>query len=134
MTAEFKVSVIASSRIPHNYAAVAKPDRQDAMKLAICFTRELLHSVAIPTVEQEGYRALLRRRKPEKNCGSRMPAFQKLLQKIHELCPGINVDGVPRVKLDEVGVLPPLGHRLQFCCVRDAACTPRHNESRTLAL
>lgn len=63
MAAGFKVSVIAASRIPRGYAAAAKNDRLDAVNLATYFARGLLRSVAIPTVEQEGYRALVRRRK-----------------------------------------------------------------------
>lgn len=61
--AGFKVSVIAASRIPRGYAAAAKNDRLDAVKLATYFARGLVRSIAIPTVEQEGYRSLVRRRK-----------------------------------------------------------------------
>ena len=61
--AGFAVSVIAASRIPRGYAAAAKTDRIDAVKLANYFARGLLHPIAIPSVEQEGYRALVRRRK-----------------------------------------------------------------------
>lgn len=61
--AGFKVAVIAASRIPRGYAASAKTDRMDAEKLATYFARGLLRPIAIPTVEQEGYRALVRRRK-----------------------------------------------------------------------
>ncbi len=57
------VSVIAASRIPRGYAAAAKTDRLDALKLASYFARGLLRPIAVPTVEQEGYRALVRRRK-----------------------------------------------------------------------
>lgn len=59
----FSVSVIAASRIPRGYAAAAKTDRLDAVRLANYFARDLLRPIAIPTVEQEGYRALVRRRK-----------------------------------------------------------------------
>ena len=61
--AGFAVSVIAASRIPRMSAASAKTDRLDAEKLASYFARGLLRPIAIPTVEQEGYRALVRRRK-----------------------------------------------------------------------
>ena len=61
--AGFAVSVIAASRIPRGYAASAKTDRLDAVKLANYFARGLLRPIAVPTVEQEGYRALVRRRK-----------------------------------------------------------------------
>lgn len=61
--AEFNASVIAASRIPRGGAAAAKTDRIDATKLAVYFARGLLRSVAIPTIEEEGYRALVRRRK-----------------------------------------------------------------------
>lgn len=57
------MSVVAASRIPRGYAAAAKNDRLDGVKLASYFARGLLRSFAIPTVEQEGYRALVRRRK-----------------------------------------------------------------------
>lgn len=61
--AGFNVSVIAASRIPRGYAAAAKNDRLDAVKLATYYARGLLRPIAVPTVEQEGYRALVRRRK-----------------------------------------------------------------------
>lgn len=61
--AGFNVSVIAASRIPRGYAATAKNDRLDAVKLASYYARGLLRPIAVPTVEQEGYRALVRRRK-----------------------------------------------------------------------
>ncbi len=61
--AGFNVSVIAASRIPRGYAAAAKNDRLDAVKLATYYARGLLRPIAIPSVEQEGYRALVRRRK-----------------------------------------------------------------------
>ncbi|MFA3918257.1 IS110 family transposase [Ruegeria hyattellae] len=52
--AGFAVSVIAASRIPRGYAAAAKTDRLDAVRLANYFARGLLRPIAIPTVEQEG--------------------------------------------------------------------------------
>ncbi len=61
--AGFNASVIAASRIPRGAAAAAKSDRIDAIKLAIYCAKGLLRPVAIPTVEEEGYRALVRRRK-----------------------------------------------------------------------
>ena len=61
--AGFNASVIAASRIPRGAAAAAKSDRIDATKLATYFARGLLRSVAIPSAEEEGYRALVRRRK-----------------------------------------------------------------------
>lgn len=59
----FKTIVAAASRIPRGGAAEAKSDRIDATKLARYLSSGLLSSVAIPTEEQEGYRALVRRRK-----------------------------------------------------------------------
>lgn len=61
--AGFNASVVAGSRIPRGAAASAKSDRIDATKLAIYFARGLLSSVAVPSAEEEGYRALVRRRK-----------------------------------------------------------------------
>ncbi|SPF30209.1 IS110 family transposase [Pontivivens insulae] len=61
--AGFDVSVISASRIPRGYAAAAKNDRLDALKLATYYARGLLRPIAIPSVEQEGYRALVRPRK-----------------------------------------------------------------------
>ncbi|MEE9311453.1 MAG: IS110 family transposase, partial [Planctomycetota bacterium] len=61
--AGFKVSVIAASRIPRGYSPKAKTDRLDAVMLASYYARGLLHPIAMPTIEQEGYRALVRRRK-----------------------------------------------------------------------
>ena len=74
--AGFNASVVAASRIPRGAAAAAKSDRIDATKLAIYFARGLLRAVAVPTVEEEGYRALVRRRK---RVGE---ALAKLKQKI----------------------------------------------------
>ena len=56
--ASFAVSVIAASRIPRGYAAAAKTVRIDAVKLANYSSRGLLRPIAIPVVEQEGYRSL----------------------------------------------------------------------------
>ena len=61
--AGFNASVVAASRIPRGAAAAAKSDRIDATKLATYLAGGLLRSVAVPTVEEEGYRALVRRRK-----------------------------------------------------------------------
>ena len=74
--AGFSASVIAASRIPRGAAASAKSDRIDATKLAIYFARGLLSSVAVPSAEEEGYRALVRRRKRVAE------ALAKLKQKI----------------------------------------------------
>jgi len=52
-----------ASRIPHGYAAAAKNDRLDAVKLATYYGGGLLRPIAVPIVEKEGYRALVRRRK-----------------------------------------------------------------------
>lgn len=61
--AGFTVTVAAASRIPRGAAPGAKSDRIDASKLAQYLSAGLLKCVAIPTVEEEGYRALVRRRK-----------------------------------------------------------------------
>lgn len=74
--AGFNASVVAGSRIPRGAAASAKSDRIDATKLAIYFARGLLRSVAVPSAEEEGYRALVRRRKRVAE------ALAKLKQKI----------------------------------------------------
>ena len=49
--AGFDVSIIAASRIPRGYAAAAKNDRLDAVKLATYYARGLLRPIAVPTVE-----------------------------------------------------------------------------------
>lgn len=59
----FIVSVLAASRFARGYAAAAKNDRLDAVKLATYCARGLLRPIAVPMVEQEGSRALVRRRK-----------------------------------------------------------------------
>ena len=74
--AGFNASVAAGSRIPRGATASAKSDRIDATKLAIYVARGLLRSVAIPSAEEEGYRALVRRRKRVAE------ALAKLKQKI----------------------------------------------------
>ncbi len=61
--AGFNASVAAATRIPRGAAASAKSDRIDATKLATYLARGLLRPVAVPTIEEEGYRALVRRRK-----------------------------------------------------------------------
>ena len=75
----FNASVVAASRIPRGAAAAAKSDRIDATKLATYFAKGLLRAVAVPSVEEEGYRALVRRRK---RVGE---ALAKLEQKIKGL-------------------------------------------------
>ena len=59
----FPVTVVAPSRVPRGAAASAKTDRLDASRLATWLARGLLKAIAVPTLEQEGYRALVRRRK-----------------------------------------------------------------------
>ena len=49
--AGFNASVIAASRITRGYAAAAKNDRLDAVKLATYYARGLLRPIAVPTVE-----------------------------------------------------------------------------------
>ncbi len=63
LSSELDASIIAASRIPRGYAAAAKKDRLDAVKLATYYARGLLRPIAVPTIEQESYRALVRRRK-----------------------------------------------------------------------
>ena len=60
---ERAVSVIAASRILRGYAATARTDRIVAVRPENCFARELFCLIALPTVEQEGNRAFVRRRK-----------------------------------------------------------------------
>lgn len=59
----FAVTVAAASRVPRGSAAQAKTDRLDASMLATYLARGLLKSIAIPTIEEEGYRSLVRRRR-----------------------------------------------------------------------
>ena len=93
--AGFSASVVAVSRIPRSAAAAAKSDRIDATKLATYFARGLLRSVAVPSVEEEGYRALVRRRK---RVGE---ALAKLKQKIEGLLLGsIKISGVKFTGVD----------------------------------
>lgn len=90
--AGFKASVIAASRIPRGAAAAAKSDRIDATKLAIYFARGLLRPVAVPTVEEEGYRALVRRRKRVSE------ARAKVKQKIKSLLLATGIAEPPSLK------------------------------------
>lgn len=55
------VIVAAPSRIPRPVGASNKTDRLDCRKLAEFASRGLLRSIAIPTVEEETFRALVRR-------------------------------------------------------------------------
>ncbi len=48
--------------MPRPVTAGAKTDRLDCLKLASYAAKGLLHSIAIPTTEEESYRSLLRRR------------------------------------------------------------------------
>jgi transposase len=59
---DIKVIVAAPSRIPRPVAATNKTDSLDCRKLAELAASGLLTPIAIPTVEEEAYRALERRR------------------------------------------------------------------------
>ncbi len=61
-SAGLKVIVAAPSRIPRPVTAGAKCDRLDCIKLSVYAARGMLKSIAIPSVEEEAQRALLRRR------------------------------------------------------------------------
>ncbi len=56
------VIVAAPSRIPRPVAATSKTDRLDGRKLAEYAATGLLRPIAIPTEDEEGFRALVRRR------------------------------------------------------------------------
>lgn len=56
------VIVAAPSRIPRPVAATSKTDRLDGRKLAEYAATGLLRPIAVPTEDEEGFRALLRRR------------------------------------------------------------------------
>ncbi len=56
------VIVAAPSRIPRPVAATSKTDRLDGRKLAEYAAIGLLRPIAIPTEDEEGFRALVRRR------------------------------------------------------------------------
>ncbi len=90
--AGFNASVVAASRIPRGVAASAKSDRIDALKLATYLARGLLRSVAVPTVEEEGYRALVRRRKRVSE------ARAKVKQKIKSLLLATGIAEPPSLK------------------------------------
>ncbi|MEW6501434.1 MAG: IS110 family transposase [Thermodesulfobacteriota bacterium] len=60
--ANIPVVVAAPSRIPRAVTAGAKCDRLDCIKLADYAAKGLLKSIAIPTLEEESRRTLLRRR------------------------------------------------------------------------
>ena len=60
--AGFPVTVAAPSRIPRQVTPGAKTDRLDCLKLAKLAASGMLKPIAIPTPEQEGERALSRRR------------------------------------------------------------------------
>lgn len=90
--AGFNASVIAASRIPRGAAATAKSDRIDATKLAIYFARGLLRSVAVPSLEDEGYRALVRRRRRVAE------ARAKVKQKIKSLLLATGIAEPPSLK------------------------------------
>ena len=61
-SAGLSVIVAAPSRIPRPVRAGAKCDRLDCIKLSDYVARGMLRSIAIPSVEDEARRALLRRR------------------------------------------------------------------------
>ena len=104
--AGFDASVVAASRIPRGAAAAAKTDRIDATKLATYFARGLLRSVAVPSVEEEGYRALVRRRKRVAE------ALAKLKQKIKGFLLATGVEEPPSSErwvltvVDDLAALP----------------------------
>ncbi len=61
-TADIPVIVVAPSRVPRAITVGAKTDRLDCLKLAAYAAKGLLHSIAIPSPEEEARRSLLRRR------------------------------------------------------------------------
>lgn len=60
--ASIPVMVVAPSRVPRPVTAGAKTDRLDCLKLASYAAKGLLHSIAIPSPEEEAHRSLIRRR------------------------------------------------------------------------
>jgi len=60
--AGINVIVAAPSRIPRPVTAGAKSDRLDCIKLSAYASKGMLTTIAVPTVEEEARRALLRRR------------------------------------------------------------------------
>jgi transposase len=56
------VTVAAPSKVPRSVSPGAKTDRLDCLKLAHYAAKGLIRAIAIPTVEEEARRALLRRR------------------------------------------------------------------------
>jgi transposase len=56
------VMVVAPSRVPRPVTSGAKTDRLDCLKLATYAAKGLLHSIAVPSPQEEAQRALLRRR------------------------------------------------------------------------
>jgi transposase len=61
-SAGLKVIVAAPSRIPRPVTAGAKCDRLDCIKLSDYASRGMLKPIAVPSVDEEARRALLRRR------------------------------------------------------------------------
>lgn len=61
-SAGFKVIVAAPSRIPRPVTPGGKSDRLDCIKLSEYAAKGMLKTIAIPSVEQEACRGLLRRR------------------------------------------------------------------------
>jgi transposase len=62
LQAGIPVIVAGPSRVPRPVAATSKTDRLDGRKLAEYAATGLLRPIAVPTEEEEGFRALLRRR------------------------------------------------------------------------
>lgn len=60
--AGIRTIVAAPSRIPRAVTPGAKNDRLDSHKLAVLAAKGFLKSIAIPTVDEEGNRSLIRRR------------------------------------------------------------------------
>ena len=104
--AGFNASVVAASRVPRGAAAATKTDRIDAQQLAIYFARGLLRPVAVPSLEEEGYRALVRRRKRVSEDRA------KIKQKIKAFLLATGIEEPPssrkwvRSVADDLGALP----------------------------
>ena len=62
MSAGIPVTVAAPSKIPRSVSPGSKTDRLDCTKLAIFVSKGFIRPIAIPTVEAESERALIRRR------------------------------------------------------------------------
>lgn len=62
------VCIAAPSKIPRPVTAGAKSDRLDSQRLAEYAARDMITGIAIPTKEEELFRALVRRRQKLTNC------------------------------------------------------------------